>query len=55
VGLRIYPTHRKLKKKSLRKMKARLKYVAKEYAEGRIDYDKLNLNRTKLLRPHAAL
>lgn len=42
VGFIIYPTHRKLKKKSLRKMKARLKYVAKEYAEGLKDFEQIN-------------
>jgi len=42
VGFTIFPTHRKLKKKSLRKMKSRLKYVAKEYAEGLKDFDKVN-------------
>lgn len=42
VGFTIFPTHRKLKKKSLRKMKARLKYVAKEYAQGLKSFDEIN-------------
>jgi hypothetical protein len=42
VGFRIYPTYRKYKKKSLRKLKSRLQYVAKEYAAGRMTLDKVN-------------
>lgn len=34
VGFRIYPTHRKLKKKSTKKMKSRLQYLSREYARG---------------------
>ena len=42
VGYRIWPTHRKLKRKSLRKMKARVAYVEKEYAAGVIDFEDVN-------------
>jgi retron-type reverse transcriptase len=42
VGFRIFPTHRKYKKKSLRKLMSRLKYVAKEYAAGRMSLEKVN-------------
>jgi RNA-directed DNA polymerase len=36
VGFRIWATHRKLKKKSVRKMKARIKFLQKAYAEGKV-------------------
>jgi len=39
VGFRIFPTHRKLKKKSLRKMKSRLKYLAKQYQKGNVGFE----------------
>ncbi len=42
VGFRIFPTHRKYKKKSLRKLTKRLQYVAKEYAAGNMELDKVN-------------
>lgn len=39
VGCRIYPGYRKLTKKSARKMKSRMKYIAKEYEQGFIDFE----------------
>jgi retron-type reverse transcriptase len=39
VGCRIYPGYRKLTPQSLKKMKARMRYIAKEYEAGLIDYD----------------
>lgn len=42
VGYRIWPTHRKLKKKTALKMKHRLKYLQKAYSRGEIGFDKLN-------------
>ena len=42
VGYRIRPGHRKLKRKSLRKMKARIAYIEKEYAAGLIDVEGVN-------------
>ena len=42
VGFRIFATHRKYKKKSLRKLKSRLKFVAKEYAAGRMTLEKVD-------------
>lgn len=42
VGFRIWPTHRKLKKKSAIKMKKRIKYIKKAYKEGRIGFEKVN-------------
>ncbi len=41
VGFRIFATHRKLKKSSARKMKARLKYVRAAFERGEIDADTL--------------
>lgn len=42
VGYVIRPTYRKLKRKSLRKMKAKIRYRQKEYAAGLITFDKVN-------------
>jgi hypothetical protein len=42
VGYRIKPGHRKLKRKSLRKMKARISHIEKEYAAGEIDVEDVN-------------
>lgn len=39
VGYVIRPTYRKLKRKSLRKMKARIRYIQKEYESGLIDFE----------------
>lgn len=39
VGCRIYPGYRKLTRKSVRKMKARMFYIAKEYEQGLIDFE----------------
>lgn len=40
VGCRIYPGYRKLTKKSVKKMKKRMKYIAKLYSEGKITFEK---------------
>ncbi|QIB26117.1 reverse transcriptase/maturase family protein [Caloranaerobacter azorensis] len=42
VGFRIWPTHRKLKKKTALKMKKRIKYIKKAYARGEISFDQVN-------------
>lgn len=42
VGYRISPTHRKLTRKSCKKMKNRMRYIAAEYEAGLIDYDAAN-------------
>lgn len=42
VGYVIRPTYRKLKRKSLRKMKARIRYIQKEYESGLIDFEDVN-------------
>ncbi len=42
VGYRIWPTHRKLRKKTVKKMKARLKYLQKAYALGRVSVKDVN-------------
>lgn len=42
VGFKIWPTHRKLKKATLKKIKRRVKGLQKAYAEGLIDFDKVN-------------
>lgn len=42
VGYRVYPGYKKLTKKSVRKMKARMRYIQKEYAERLIDFDAVN-------------
>lgn len=39
VGYRIWPTHRKLKKKTAKKMKRRLRYLKRAYARGEVDAD----------------
>lgn len=39
VGCRIYPGYRKPTPQSVKKMKARMRYIAKEYEAGFIDYD----------------
>ncbi|WNF36391.1 RNA-directed DNA polymerase [Bacillaceae bacterium IKA-2] len=36
VGYRVWPTHRKLKKKTVKKMKKRLKYLQNSYAKGEV-------------------
>lgn len=40
VGMRIWPTHRKLSKPTVKKMKVRLKYIQKAFARGEIDAEK---------------
>lgn len=42
VGFRMWPTHRKMKKKSAKKMKRRLRYVQKAYARGEASFDDVN-------------
>lgn len=42
VGFRIWPTHRKLKKKTVLKMKRRLKYLQKAYKRGEIGFAEVN-------------
>lgn len=42
VGFRIWPTHRKLKKKSAKKMRRRLRYLRKAYARGETTLEKIN-------------
>ncbi|MGJ9460136.1 reverse transcriptase domain-containing protein [Oceanobacillus sp. CF4.6] len=39
VGYRIWPTHRKLSKKTVKKMKARLKYLKNSFARGEVNVD----------------
>lgn len=39
VGCRIYPKYRKSTPQSVKKMKARMRYIAKEYEAGLIDFD----------------
>lgn len=39
VGCRIYPGYRKPTAQSVKKMKARMRYIAKEYEAGLIDFD----------------
>lgn len=39
VGCRIYPKYRKPTPQSVKKMKARMRYIAKEYEAGLIDFD----------------
>jgi retron-type reverse transcriptase len=41
VGFRIWATHRRLKKKTVRKIKRRLKYLFEGYARGKIDKETL--------------
>jgi hypothetical protein len=49
VGFRIFPTHRKLKKSSAKKMKARLKYVRSAYERGEIDEQSLRATEASYL------
>lgn len=42
VGFRMWATHRRLKKKTLKKMKRRIKTLQKVYSEGSIGFDKVN-------------
>lgn len=42
VGFRMWPTHRRMKKKTAKKMKKRLKYLQKLYSRGEIDFDDVN-------------
>ena len=49
VGFRIFATHRKLKKASARKMKARLKYVRAAFERGEIDADTLRATEASYL------
>jgi retron-type reverse transcriptase len=42
LGYRIWPTHRKLRKDSVRRMKRRLKRMAADYAQGRIGLAQIN-------------
>lgn len=42
VGYRIRPGYKKLKRKSLRKMRARIAYIEKQYAAGRMDVEDVN-------------
>lgn len=42
VGFRIWPTHRRMKKKSAIKMKRRLKYLLKAYNRGEVTFDEVN-------------
>lgn len=39
VGCRIFPGYRKPTKAAVKKMKARMRYIAKEYEAGLIDFD----------------
>ncbi|WP_245809820.1 RNA-directed DNA polymerase [Cohnella massiliensis] len=41
-GFRIWATHRKMRKGTLKKMKARLKYIEKLYAMGEVEFDEVN-------------
>jgi hypothetical protein len=41
-GYRIWPTHRKLRKKTALKMKRRLKHLQQEYSRGNVSFDKVN-------------
>lgn len=42
VGFRIWPTHKRLKKKTALKMKRRLKYLQKAYARGEATFEEVN-------------
>lgn len=42
VGFKIWPTHKKLKKKTSMKIKKRLKYLKKAYARREVDFRKIN-------------
>lgn len=39
VGYRVWPTHRKLRKTTTKKMRNRLKYMKKQYAKGNVNLD----------------
>lgn len=41
VGYRIYPTHRRLRRDSIKRIKTSLKRLRKQYAAGKIDMDKV--------------
>ena len=41
LGMKIFPYHRKIKKKNMRKFKRKVEQIYKEYEEGMQDYDKL--------------
>jgi retron-type reverse transcriptase len=41
-GYRIWPTHRKLRKRTALKMKRRLKYLQQAYARGEVSFDEVN-------------
>ncbi len=43
VGYRVWTTHQKLKKKSVKKMKRRLKYIQKSYSRGEVGLDEARL------------
>lgn len=42
LGYRIWPTHRKLRKDSIRRMKRKMKRMARQYHEGKISLDQVN-------------
>lgn len=42
VGCRIYPKYRKLTPQAVKKMKARMRYMMKEYEAGRVEFDAVN-------------
>lgn len=42
VGFRLWPTHRKLKKGTIKKIKGRVKRLQKAYANGSINFEKVN-------------
>lgn len=50
VGCRIFPGYRKPTKQSVKKMKARMRYIAKEYEAGLIDFDAVDATIAELLR-----
>ncbi|MED4977238.1 hypothetical protein ABEV04_05755 [Heyndrickxia faecalis] len=41
VGYRIWPTHRKLRKSTVKKMKSRFKYLKKAFKRGEIDAEQI--------------
>lgn len=41
-GYRVWPTHRKLRKKTALKMKRRLKYLQRAYSRGEVGFDEMN-------------
>jgi retron-type reverse transcriptase len=42
VGYRLWPTHIKIRKSTVLKMRNRLKYVQKQYSKGNFDFDRVN-------------